>query len=59
MMTLDDLYKHYGSRKMIAQAAGVTENTVSKWAGRGSVPLKVQYKIQIKTNGKLVARGSK
>jgi predicted transcriptional regulator len=54
-MTLDQLFKHYGTQVAVADALGVSQPCVSNWVKRGRIPPMQQLKVQMLTDGKLKA----
>lgn len=55
-MTLQDAVDHFGSQTALAAALNREPAAISNWKARGGViPLDVQYRIQVITNGLLKA----
>ena len=50
-MNLQDALRHFGSRNKIAQALGVSRQSITRW--RDGIPLVQQYRIEELTKGKL------
>jgi hypothetical protein len=53
-MTHEDLVAHYGSANQAARALGYSKQAVSHWK-RSGIPFDAQFRIQLKTKGKLKA----
>ena len=54
-MTVNDVYKYYGSARQCALALGLAFNTPLHWKRIGYVPLDKQMHIEKHTQGKLKA----
>lgn len=54
-MNYNDLIEHYGNANKAARATGFTRQTVSSWKKRGRIPFESQYRIQMKSKGRLRA----
>ena len=55
-MTFDETVAHFGSRKELARRLGIDVAAVAMWRIRGgTVPLSVQWQIELGTRGKLKA----
>lgn len=54
-MTLEEIYKYYGSAKACARELGVAKNTPLHWKSIGYIPMKRQIEIEKLTNGMLKA----
>lgn len=55
-MTLDDLYKRWGTWMAVANALKISQSGVTYWRKRGYIPFQAQLLIERKTNGALKAR---
>jgi hypothetical protein len=55
VVTYEDLVETYGNANRAAKALGFARQTISQWKSRG-IPFEAQYRIQLKTKGKLKAR---
>lgn len=53
-MTHEDLVAHYGSATQAARALGYSKQSISHWK-RAGIPFDAQFRIQLKTKGKLKA----
>jgi len=53
-MDVKQAEQHFGNRRKLAEALGITSQAVSQWAKRGQIPEGVAYKLQVITNGALV-----
>jgi DNA-binding transcriptional regulator YdaS (Cro superfamily) len=53
-MKVQQAEQHFGNRRKLAEALGITSQAVSQWAKRGQIPEGVAYKLQVITNGALV-----
>lgn len=53
-MKVQQAEQHFGNRRKLAKALGITSQAVSQWAKRGQIPEGVAYKLQVITNGALV-----
>ena len=53
-MTYTDLVKQYGNANKAAKSLGFSRQALSQWKQRG-IPFDSQYRIQLKTRGKLRA----
>lgn len=53
-MTHQDLVAHYGTATKAAEALGYTKQAISHWK-RAGIPFDAQWRIQMKTKGKLRA----
>ena len=38
---------HFGNRRKLAEALGITSQAVSQWAKRGQIPEGMAYKLQV------------
>jgi hypothetical protein len=54
-VTYNDVVKFYGTASKASRATGVSKQAISSWKVRGRIPFEAQYKIQLKTRGKLKA----
>jgi hypothetical protein len=55
-MTLQDAIDHYGSQAALARALNREPAAITNWKARGGViPLDVQYRLQVITEGRLKA----
>lgn len=55
-MTLDQAVQHFGSKSELARRLGLHASGISMWIARGgSVPMRVQWQLELGTNGKLKA----
>jgi hypothetical protein len=52
-MTKNDIMKHFGSQRAIADLLNIDQSAVSLWGD--TVPLQRQAQLQILSNGKLTA----
>lgn len=52
-MTVDEVFNYFGSNVAIAKALGMTRNTPLYWRRVGYVPMYIQLRLEIITNGKL------
>ena len=55
-MTIEETIKHFGSVTGLANAIGVTRQTVYLWQKKGKIPFARQAQIELETKGKLKAR---
>lgn len=53
-MDVKQAEQHFGNRRKLAEALGITSQAVSQWAKRGQIPEGVAYKLQVITNGALM-----
>lgn len=53
-MTYDDLVEKFGNGAAAARALGYSKQAVHGWKTRG-IPFEAQYRIQMKTKGRLRA----
>ena len=53
-MKVQQAEQHFGNRRKLAEALGITSQAVSQWAKRGQIPEGVAYKLQVITNGALM-----
>jgi len=44
---------HFGNRRKLAEALGITSQAVSQWAKRGQIPEGMAYKLEVITGGSL------
>ena len=44
---------HFGSRRKLAEALGITSQAISQWVKRKQIPEGIAYKLQVLTNGGL------
>lgn len=54
-MTLEEVYKFYGSTEELCKAIGITRQALVYWKEKGYVPLRAQTHIELITKGKLIA----
>lgn len=54
-MNLEEALKYYGSIKSLADAIGVSRQTIYLWKEKGSIPYSRQAQIELETRGKLKA----
>ena len=54
-MTFNDLCSHFGTGSAAARSLGLSRQTIQNWKKRGRIPFDQQYRIQLKTKGKLKA----
>lgn len=52
-MKIAEAEQHFGNRRKLAEALGITSQAVSQWAKRGQIPQGMAYKLQVVTNGAL------
>lgn len=57
-MTFDQVRKHYGSIKAIADALAITPGAVQRWKRENKIPYDRQCQIQVDTRNKLKATKS-
>lgn len=55
-MTLDELYKQWGTWTSVANELKIAQSVVTYWRKRGSIPFTAQLLIQNKTDNLLQAR---
>lgn len=55
VMNLEEALKYYGSIKSLADAIGVSRQTIYLWKEKGSIPYSRQAQIELETRGKLKA----
>jgi hypothetical protein len=55
-MTFNDLIELYGNGNKAAKALKVPRSTVYQWKYHGVIPFEQQFRIQMKTKGRLKAR---
>lgn len=53
-MKVQQAEQHFGNRRKLAEALGITSQAVSQWAKRGQIPEGVAYKLQVITGGALM-----
>lgn len=54
-VTFNDLVAYFGNANRAAIALGQHRQTLSKWKAAGRIPFEQQFRIQLKTKGKLKA----
>lgn len=54
-MTVEEVFRHYGSRRIIADKVGITYQAVVGWEQCGKISFTRQCHIELITDGKLVA----
>ena len=54
-MNLEETIKYYGSIKNLADAIGVSRQTIYLWKDKGAIPYARQAQIELETRGKLKA----
>ena len=52
-MKIAEAEQHFGNRRKLAEALGITSQAVSQWAKRGQIPEGMAYKLQVVTGGAL------
>lgn len=52
-MQLAQAEAHFGNRRKLAEALGITTQAVSQWVRRGRIPEGIAYKLQVLTGGGL------
>lgn len=52
-MQLAQAEAHFGNRRKLAEALGITTQAVSQWVRRGRIPEGIAYKLESITNGAL------
>ena len=52
-MKLEQAEQHFGNRRKLAEALGITTQAVSQWVRRGRIPEGIAYKLESITNGAL------
>jgi DNA-binding transcriptional regulator YiaG len=52
-MKIAEAEQHFGNRRKLAEALGITSQAVSQWAKRGQIPEGMAYKLQVLTNNGL------
>jgi DNA invertase Pin-like site-specific DNA recombinase len=55
VMNLEETIKYYGSIKNLADAIGVSRQTIYLWKAKDAIPYARQAQIEIETRGKLKA----
>ena len=55
-MTIDEVYKHFGSWNKCVKQCGFSENTPRNWKRLGYIPANAQVRLERHTNGKLKLR---
>jgi len=50
---LEQAEQHFGNRRKLAEALGITTQAVSQWVRRGRIPEGIAYKLESITNGAL------
>lgn len=58
-MDINDLKRHFGSIAKAAEVIGVRRQSIYEWGKRGGIPEGQQFKIQVLTDGSLVADTSR
>lgn len=56
VMNLEQTLKYYGSIKNMADAIGVSRQTIYLWKSKGAIPYSRQAQIELETKGKLKAQ---
>lgn len=54
-MAYDELIEHFGGLTKAAKALDLSKQTIHSWKDRGSIPFEAQFRIQLKTKGRLTA----
>ncbi len=54
-MTIDEVYKYFGSGKRMQKLCGMSHSNFQNWRLRGHIPIASQMKIEILTKGVLKA----
>lgn len=54
-MLYEELLSHYGGLSKAARALKMRKQTVHSWKSRGAIPFEAQFRIQLKTKGRLRA----
>lgn len=54
-MTIDDVYKYYGTGYQMQKRHGLAQNNFKYWLKIGYIPLSTQLKIEQLTGGELEA----
>lgn len=54
-MTFEDVKNFYGNGYRFHKLTGMAQNNFVNWKKSGFVPIKTQFKIQLLTNGQLIA----
>jgi DNA-binding transcriptional regulator YdaS (Cro superfamily) len=52
-MKLEQAEAHFGNRRKLAEALGITTQAVSQWVRRGRIPKGIAYELQALTGGAL------
>ena len=52
-MNIAQAEQHFGNRRKLAEALGITSQAVSQWAKRGQIPEGMAYKLEVITGGAL------
>lgn len=52
-MKIAEAEQHFGNRRKLAEALGITSQAVSQWAKRGQIPEGMAYKLEVITHGAL------
>jgi len=54
-MTFTQICSHFGTASAAARALGLSRQSLQNWKTRGRIPFAAQYRIQLKTRGRLKA----
>ena len=54
-MLYEELLSHFGGLSKAARALKIRKQTVHSWKARGAIPFEAQFRIQLKTKGRLRA----
>lgn len=54
-MTFDDLMEHYGNQANAARKLKLDRAVLCNWKKRGKIPRDAQYRIQVLSDGQLLA----
>jgi DNA-binding transcriptional regulator YdaS (Cro superfamily) len=52
-MKIQQAETHFGNRRKLAEALGITSQAISQWGKRGQIPEGVAYKLEVLTKGVL------
>jgi DNA-binding transcriptional regulator YdaS (Cro superfamily) len=53
IMKVAEAEQHFGTRRKLAEALGITSQAVAQWGKRGQIPEGMAYKLQVVTEGAL------
>jgi DNA-binding transcriptional regulator YdaS (Cro superfamily) len=52
-MDVKQAEQHFGSRRKLAEALGITSQAISQWVKRKQIPEGIAYKLEVITGGAL------